>query len=488
MKSDLVKVLHPVAGRPMLGHVLHAVGHVAPEHVAVVVGHQRERVREYLDDQHLGVLTAVQEEQRGTGHAVRVCLEQVAAQGVDLAGLEGPVVVLTGDTPLLTGETLALLVEHHGGAGAASTVLTAVVEDPTGYGRIVRDADDRVVAIVEHRDATPEQLAVHEVNSGMYAFEPAALVATLGRLTTANAQGEEYLTDVLGLLHGDGAVVAAVSTPDPREILGVNDRVQLATCAAILRERINERWMRAGVTVVDPASTWIDVDAEFGRDVVVRPGTVVQGPCSIADGAEIGPHTTLVACEVGRGARVLRSHCEFAVIGDEANVGPYSYLRPNAVLAERAKAGAFVEIKNSVVGPGSKVPHLSYVGDADIGAGSNIGAATVFVNYDGVAKHRTVVGDAVRIGSDTMLVAPLTIGDGAYTAAGSVITDDVPPGAMAVGRARQRNVEGWVTRKRAGTTAAAAAEAALADDTPASGAAASGDNGPTAPASDGGST
>jgi bifunctional UDP-N-acetylglucosamine pyrophosphorylase/glucosamine-1-phosphate N-acetyltransferase len=282
----------------------------------------------------------------------------------------------------------------------------------------------------------------------------------LARLTTDNRQGEEYLTDVLGLLHSDGVLVSAVSTADQREILGVNDRVQLAAAAAVLRDRVNEGWMRAGVTIVDPASTWIDVDAEFGRDVVVHPGTIIQGPCSIADHADIGPHTTLVACEVGRGARVLRSHCEFAVIGDGAAVGPYTFLRPNARLGEKSKAGAFVEIKNSSVGPESKVPHLSYVGDAEIGTGSNIGAATIFVNYDGVAKHRTVVGDHVRVGSDSMLVAPVVIGDGAYTAAGSVITDDVPPGAMAVGRARQRNVEGWVERKRPGSAAAAAAAAA----------------------------
>jgi bifunctional UDP-N-acetylglucosamine pyrophosphorylase/glucosamine-1-phosphate N-acetyltransferase len=291
----------------------------------------------------------------------------------------------------------------------------------------------------------------------MYAFEPAALVATLGRLTTANAQGEEYLTDVLGLLHGDGAVVAAVSTPDPREILGVNDRVQLAACASILRDRINERWMRSGVSILDSGSTWLDVDVDIEPDVTIRPQVTLRGPTSVATGALIGPGTTLTSCEVGAGAEVIHTWAELAVIGEGAKVGPFTYLRPGTVLGIGAKAGAYVEIKNSVIGDGAKVPHLSYVGDAEVGEGSNIGAATVFVNYDGVAKHRTVVGSHARVGSDTMLVAPVTIGDGAYTAAGSVITDDVPPGAMAVGRARQRNIDDWVERRRPGSAAAEAA-------------------------------
>jgi bifunctional UDP-N-acetylglucosamine pyrophosphorylase/glucosamine-1-phosphate N-acetyltransferase len=318
------------------------------------------------------------------------------------------------------------------------------------------------VRIVEHKDATDAERGIDEVNSGMYAFEIAALARSLGGLTTDNVQGEQYLTDVIGILREEGRPVSACVVADPVEILGVNDRVQLAEAAALMRDRINLGWMRAGVSMLDPSSTWLDVDVELAPDVVLRPQVTLRGPTSIASGAVVGPGTTLVSCEVGEGAEVIHTWAELAVIGSRAKVGPFTYLRPGTTLGEGAKAGAYVEIKNSSVGDGAKVPHLSYVGDADIGEGSNIGAATVFVNYDGVEKHRTVVGSQVRIGSDTMLVAPVTVGDGAYTAAGSVITDDVPPGAMAVGRARQRTIEGWVERKRPGTAAAEAAEAARA--------------------------
>ena len=327
----------------------------------------------------------------------------------------------------------------------------------------MRDASGDVSSIVEHRDATDEQLRITEVNSGTYVFDSALLISALSRITTDNVQGEEYLTDVLGIARSDGAVVGAYAVDEAEEILGINDRVQLAECARVMRDRINVGWMRAGVTIVDPATTWIDVDAEIARDTVLHPSTILLGPTLIAENAVVGPDTTLVACEVGAGARVVRSHCEYAVIGEDATVGPFTYLRANARLGEGAKAGAYVEIKNSQIGRGSKVPHLSYVGDAEVGEGTNIGAATVFVNYDGVTKHRTVVGNHVRVGSDTMLVAPVTIGDGAYTAAGSVITEDVPAGAMAVGRARQRNVDGWVERKRSGSPAAEASERARQD-------------------------
>ncbi|MCX6461111.1 MAG: bifunctional UDP-N-acetylglucosamine diphosphorylase/glucosamine-1-phosphate N-acetyltransferase GlmU [Actinobacteria bacterium] len=463
MKSSLVKVLHPVAGRPVLGHVLHSVAHTEPQAVVVVVGHQSERVTEYVTTHEPGTLITVQAEQRGTGHAVRVCLEQLAAQGHDPALLDGPVLVLAGDAPLVRGTTLEALLDQHVARGAAATVLSAHLDDPTGYGRIVRDASGDVASIVEHRDATVEQLRITEVNSGTYVFDSSLLISALGRITTDNAQGEEYLTDVLGIARSDGAVVSAYAVEEAEEILGINDRVQLAECARVMRDRINVGWMRAGVTIVDPASTWIDVDAEIGRDSILQPSTILLGPTLIAENAVVGPDTTLVACEVGAGATVLRSHCEYAVIGEGANVGPFTYLRANARLGEGAKAGAYVEIKNSQIGRGSKVPHLSYVGDAEVGEGTNIGAATVFVNYDGVNKHRTVVGNHVRVGSDTMLVAPVTIGDGAYTAAGSVITEDVPAGAMAVGRARQRNVDGWVERKRSGSPAADASERARQD-------------------------
>lgn len=454
MRSSLPKVLHPVAGRALVEHVVTAAAHTSPERIVVVVGHARELVTAHLAEACPWVTTVVQEEQRGTGHAVRVTLEAIGRVGA------GPIVVLTGDTPLLSGPTLDALLAHHAETGAAATVLTAILDDPTGYGRIVRDPQGHVDAIVEHRDADDATRAIDEINSGMYAFDITALANALARVTASNAQGEEYLTDVISILRGDGARVEAVVAADPTEIMGVNDRVQLAEASAIMRDRINARWMREGVTMLDPASVWIDVDVDLSPDVTLLPDTHLVGPTVIASGAVIGPGTTLKACEVGEGATVRHTWAELAVIGPDAAVGPFTYLRPGTTLGAAAKAGAFVEIKASTIGDGSKVPHLSYVGDAQIGQGTNIGAATVFVNYDGVEKHRTVVGDQVRIGSDTMLVAPVTIGDGAYTAAGSIITDDVPPGAIGVARAPQRNVEGWVERRRSGTKSAQAAAAA----------------------------
>lgn len=454
MKSTLPKVLHEVAGRSLLGHVIEAASHVEPEHVVVVIGHGRDLVAAHVAEIAPWVLTVVQEEQRGTGHAVRTALKDLVARG---AQLSGPVVVLAGDTPLLTGETLSGLMTTH---TSACTVLTARVGAPTGYGRVLRGVDGVVSAIVEERDATDEQRAVDEINAGMYAFDPNLLADVLDRLTTDNSQGEEYLTDVVSLLTSAGHRVYAHLAPDADDIRGVNDRVQLAEAAAIMRDRINRRWMREGVTMADPSSVWIDVDVEIESDVTLLPQTILRGPTAIASGASVGPGTTLISCEVGAGASVVHTWAELAVIGEGAQVGPFTYLRPGAQLGRGAKAGAYVEIKNSQVGDAAKVPHLSYVGDADIGAGSNIGAATVFVNYDGQDKHRTVVGRDVRIGSDSMLVAPVEIGDGAYTAAGSVITDDVPPGAMAVGRAKQRNIEGWVERRRPDSASARAAREA----------------------------
>ncbi len=462
MRSATPKVLHALAGRSLLGHVVEAASALEPHHLVVVVGHGRGAVEEHLAEIAPWALTVVQSEQNGTGHAVRIALADLAERGVETSS--GPVVVLTGDTPLLTGTTLVTLVADHTTAGAAATVLTARVADPAGYGRIVRAADGALERIVEEKDADDDERAIDEINSGMYAFAPDRLAASLGRLTTDNAQGEEYLTDVVGLLRADGDAVAASVCVDADEILGVNDRVQLAQAGAILRDRINARWMRAGVTIVDSASTWLDVDVEIAADVVVRPQVTLRGPTSVATGAVVGPGTTLTSCEVGSGAEVIHTWAELAVIGDDARVGPFTFLRPGTVLGAGSRAGAYVEIKNASVGDGAKVPHLSYVGDAEIGPGTNIGAATIFVNYDGVAKHRTVVGAHARVGSDTMLVAPVTVGDGAYTAAGSVVTEDVPPGAIAIGRARQRNIEGWVERSRPGTAAAAAAAAADRSD------------------------
>lgn len=454
MRSRTPKVLHRIAGRSLVGHVLEAAASVDPSHVMVVVGHAREQVVAHLDEIAPWVDTVVQDEQKGTGHAVRIAIEALAAAGVVA---DGPVVVLSGDTPLLTGETVMSLVAAHAANSAGATLLTALLDDPSGYGRVVCDDEGLVDRIVEHRDADDDTLAVREINAGMYAFDARDLIPALGGLTTANDQGEEYLTDVISLMRGRGRPVAALRVPDSAEIMGVNDRVQLAQASAFMRDRINQRWMLAGVSMLEPESVWIDVDADLAPDVILLPQTSILGPTSIAEGARIGPGVTLSACEVGADAVVIHTWAELAVIGADAHVGPFTYLRPGSRIGVRAKVGAFVEMKNSSLGDRAKVPHLSYVGDAIIGEDSNIGAATIFVNYDGVEKHQTVVGRHARVGSDTMLVAPVTIGDGAYTAAGSVITEDVPPGAMAVGRAQQRNILGWVERKRAGTPSAQAA-------------------------------
>jgi bifunctional UDP-N-acetylglucosamine pyrophosphorylase/glucosamine-1-phosphate N-acetyltransferase len=454
MKSELAKVLHAICGRSLLGHVLVAAEPLGATDTVVVIGHLRGQLLEHLGEIESGATTVVQEEQRGTGHAVRIALDSLAGT------TEGTVVVVPGDVPLLTTETLQRLVARHAETNAVATVLTAEVPDATGYGRIVRSADGHVNAIVEERDADSATKQVREVNTSVYAFDIATLGAALSRLTTDNAQNEEYLTDVIGLFVADGEVVASVQASDHLEVLGVNDRIQLAAVRRAMRDRIVTHWMREGVTIVDPETTWMGVRVTIEPDVTIHQNTQLHGATHIAKFAEIGPDTTLRSTTVGEGASVVKSHCTQAEIGAGATVGPYSYLRPGTVLGKGAKAGAYVEMKNAVVGEDSKVPHLSYVGDAEIGERSNIGAATVFVNYDGAEKHKTVVGDDARVGSDSMLVAPVTIGDGAYTAAGSVITEDVPPGAIGVGRARQRNIEGWVERKRPNSKSAESARRA----------------------------
>ena len=340
-----------------------------------------------------------------------------------------------------------------------ATLLSSVLPDPTGYGRVVRGPRGEVLRVVEHRDASDEERALAEINTSVYAFESGPLRDALARLSTANAQGEEYLTDVIGLFVRAGLPVGAVVAP-AAETAGVNDRVQLAAAHRVLNDRLLADWMRAGVTVLDPATTWVDAGVELAPDVTLRPGTQLHGDTRVETGADIGPDCTLTDTVVGAGARVVRAQCDGAEVGRGATVGPFAYLRPGARLGPAAKVGTYVEVKASEIGPGAKVPHLSYVGDATIGAGTNIGAATIVANYDGVAKHRTVVGEQVRTGSDTVLVAPVTIGDGAYTAAGSVITEDVPPGALGVGRGRQVTKTGWVERRRPGTPAAEAAQAA----------------------------
>ncbi|WP_279508707.1 bifunctional UDP-N-acetylglucosamine diphosphorylase/glucosamine-1-phosphate N-acetyltransferase GlmU [Actinomadura sp. KC06] len=453
MKSRTSKVLHELCGRSMLGHVLDAARELEPERLVVVVGHRREQVVEHLAEAAPDAESAVQEPRNGTGHAVRMALEQTGA-------LHGTVVVLNGDVPLLRGETLTALVRTHEDEGNAATVLTTEMPDATGYGRMVRAADGSVASIVEHKDATEEQRAINEINVGMYAFDGALLADALKRVTTDNAKGEEYLTDVVAIVRGDGHRAGAHLAADWVETQGVNDKVQLAQARRQLNDRILEAHMRAGVTIVDPATTWIDVDVTAERDAEVHPGTQLHGRTHLGEGASVGPGCTLTDTRVGDGASVINAVCVEAEIGPEATVGPYAYLRPGTRLARKGKIGTFVETKNADIGEGTKVPHLTYVGDAEIGEHSNIGASSVFVNYDGVRKHRSVIGSHVKTGSDNMFVAPVTVGDGAYTAAGSVIVHDVPPGAMAVARARQRNVEGWVERKRAGTPAADAARRA----------------------------
>ncbi|MFD3551409.1 bifunctional UDP-N-acetylglucosamine diphosphorylase/glucosamine-1-phosphate N-acetyltransferase GlmU [Streptomyces goshikiensis] len=459
MKSATPKVLHEICGRSLVGHVVAASRELDPAHLVVVVGHAREQVTAHLAAVDADVRTAVQYEQNGTGHAVRMALEELGGP------IAGTVVVVCGDTPLLTGATLAQLTATHEADGNAVTVLTAEVPDSTGYGRIVRDgATGAVTAIVEHKDATDAQRAIREINSGVFAFDGALLADALGKVRTDNSQGEEYLTDVLGILREAGHRVGAAVGADHRQILGINNRVQLAEARALLNARLLEQAMLAGVTVVDPASTFVDVTVTFGQDAIVHPGTQLLGTTHIAEGAEVGPNSRLKDTAVGPRARVDNTVSDTAVIGESASVGPYAYLRPGTNLGLKAKAGTYVEMKNATIGEGTKVPHLSYVGDATIGEYSNIGAASVFVNYDGEHKHHTTVGSHCKTGSDNMFVAPVTIGDGAYTAAGSVITKDVPPGALAVARGQQRNIEGWVARKRPGSAAATAAESAVPED------------------------
>ncbi len=456
MKSAVPKMLHPLLGRSLLGHVLAATTSLHPSRRIVVVGHGADQLTAHLSEIAPDAVTVLQSKQLGTGHAARLALE---AYGPSV----GTVVVVNGDVPLLRPGTLSSLVDAHEAAGAAATILTADVENPYGLGRVIRDPlTGAVDAIVEERDATPDQRVVTEINAGVYAFEAALLAQALSKLTTQNDQGEEYLTDVISLLVDADRSVVAYATGDPTEVLGCNDRVELAELRAILRDRINLSWMREGVTIIDPDTTWIDVDVTLGQDTVIEPNTQLRGSTAIGNRAVVGPDSTLIDVRVGDGASVIRAHAVQASVGPRASVGPYAYLRPGTELSERAKVGTFVEVKNSQVGAGTKIPHLSYVGDATIGEETNIGAANVVVNYDGVEKHRTVIGSHVRTGCDTMLVAPVTVADGAYTAAGSVITKDVPPGALGVARAQQRNIDGWVQRRRPGTKAADAASSALA--------------------------
>ena len=437
MQSDTPKVLHPICGRPMIDWPIRAAQEAGAGRIVVVDGPQRRLEGELPD----GVQLAVQQEPNGTGDAVRSAADQIGAADT--------VLVLYGDVPLITAGAITALAEAHEESGAAATMATMELEDPTGYGRVIRASDGSVERVVETKtpgDATPEEEAIREVNTGIYAFAGGDLVDALGRLTSDNAQGELYLPDVLPLLRADGKLIAAQVVTDATLALGVNTRVDLAHVRALAQARIQGELALAGVTIVDPQSTLVDAGVEIGRDTVIEPSTFLRGGTHIGERCTIGPLSTLIDTTVGDETRVVHSYLDGAELGSGVSVGPFAYLRPNARLHDRAKAGTFVEIKNSEVGEGTKVPHLSYIGDADIGAGSNVGAGTITANYDGANKHRTTIGSGVKVSVHTSFVAPVTVGDGAYTGAGSVITEDVPPGALGIARERQRNVEGYAER------------------------------------------
>ena len=436
MRSRTPKVLHRIGGRSLLQHVLDTAGALDPDRLLVVVRHERDLIADAVQDVAPEAIVVDQDEIPGTGRAVQVALEH-------LTEFDGDILILSADVPLLDAETLAELVAGHRAADAAVTLLSARVDDPTGYGRVIRAVDGAVVGIVEQRDASPDERAIAEINAGVYIF-----------------QSRPLRREIVALFHTAGMTIGATLAPDPAAALGINDRVQLSAAAVELNARTVRRWQLEGVTVQDPATTWIDVTASLAPDVTVLPNTHILRATSIAEGAIIGPDTSLVDCEVGEDATVTRTDATLAVIGARATVGPFAYLRPGTYLGARGTIGTFVETKNTRIGDGSKVPHLSYLGDAEVGVGANVGAGTIIANYDGVEKHRTQVGDHVRTGAHNVFVAPVRIGDGAYTGAGTVVRKDVPPGALALTVASQRNVEGWVVRNRPGTAAAQAAEKA----------------------------
>lgn len=450
MKSARAKVLHEIAGRPLIGHALEAVRQVGVTRTVAVIGHQREEVGPAISAIDPAVVQVVQERQGGTGHAVKVALDALDETPT------GTVLITYGDVPLLASATLVDLIDAHRTAQRAVTIVTSMLPDPTGYGRILRDGD-RVVAIREHRDATDEERRIREVNSGILAADAAFLRRAVDELEASNDQGELYLTDIVESAVRAGLPVGAHVLEDVWQAEGVNDRAQLARLGAELNRRITDRWMRAGVTIVDPATTWIDSDVTFEPDVTVLPNTQLLGATSIHTGATIGPDTTLRNVEVGLGASVIRTHGSDSLVAADATVGPFAYLRPGNEIGRGAKIGTFVEAKNSRLAPGAKVPHLSYVGDAEIGENTNVGAGAITANYDGVNKHRTTIGDEVKIGCHNVFVAPVTIGDGAWTGAGTVVRRDVPNGALAVPAAGQRTIDDWVENSRPDTASARAA-------------------------------
>ncbi len=453
MKSSTPKVLHRLAGLPLIAHVLESARALEPAHLVVVVRHERDTVAASVLEVAPHAQLVDQDDVPGTGRAVEQAVDALPA---DFAG---DVVVVSADVPFVDHGTLAALIAQHREEEAEATLLSAVVPDPAGYGRVIRRRGDLVDRIVEQKDATDAEREVTEINSGTYVFRVAALRQHLPFVTPANAQNEKYLTDVIGLVTVNGGTVAARTVEEAWRVEGINDRVQLAAAARRLNDRIVRHWQLEGVTIVDPATTWIDRDVSLARDVEILPGTQLRGATVIETGAVVGPDTTLVDTEVGAGATVKRTDATLAIIGAGATVGPWSYLRPGTDLGERGKIGAFVETKNAVIGEGSKVPHLSYIGDTEIGVESNIGAGSITANYDGVEKHRTVIGSHVRMGSHNVYVAPVRIGDGAHSGAGAVVRKDVPAGALVLSVAPQRTIGGWVEAKRPGSAAAKAAAA-----------------------------
>jgi bifunctional UDP-N-acetylglucosamine pyrophosphorylase/glucosamine-1-phosphate N-acetyltransferase len=442
MKSELPKVLHPLLDKPLLGCLLKTVFHCNPAAVAVLVGYKGEQVRDYLRSSFPSAEVLHQAEQLGTGHAVQVSRNWWERFG--------HVLVLNGDLPLLTPQTLLSFVSSHLGANASCSLLSFVTSQPDGYGRIIRSpaAGSDTVSIVEHKDATPEQRLVREVNAGCYLFETKALSRVIGRLKNDNAQGEYYLPDVVGLMNGEGMKTQALEAEE-RELLGINTQAELAAAAVAVRDALVRAWMERGVRVTDPSAVWIGLDAEFGPDVCLMPGAQVWGSSVVGEGSVVGPYCVLRNAKLGRRVRLTANVVvEDSELCDDAKAGPFAYIREGSLLKEGAFAGKFVELKKTSVGKGSKVPHLSYLGDADLGEGVNIGAGSVTCNYDGRSKFPTKIGDRCFVGSDTMMVAPVTLGDDSMTAAGSTITEDVPEGALAVGRARQKNIENWVHRKQ----------------------------------------
>lgn len=436
MKSAQPKVMHRVAGRAMVEQVIYACKNAGVDRIVVVVGYGREQLEDMLADQD--VLFAVQSEQLGTGHALLQAAPQV--------NMEDTIIVLAGDTPLLRGETLKGLLTYHIKGNNLATVLTAPVINPRGYGRIVRNTDGGFVKVVEDKDATPEQKLITEINTGVYAFNSREAFAALATLKPDNAQGEYYLTDILEIMMNSGGRVEALAAGNEEEIMGVNDRVQLAVAEAILQRRKREELMRAGVTILAPETTFIDDTVIIGADTIIHPFTILQGTTQIGSGCEIGPSCHLTDSSVGDNSQVHSSRLWQAEVGSACDIGPFAYLRPGTVLEDKVKVGDFVEVKNSVVKTGSKLPHLSYVGDAEVGPRANVGAGTITCNYDGVNKYPTIIGADAFIGSNTNLVAPVSIGDGAVTGAGSTITRDVPPGALAVERADQKHISDWAKK------------------------------------------